>query len=95
MNGCRETIEWIYRDLFQYWKVTTIKSTFTLLTGYKRADNIIDLCFILNNAYNTMNHNECSQWFSLAPPSFETYVSQGRRDALDIEEDDEEEEAEE
>lgn len=60
MNGCRETIEWMHRDLFQYWKITTMKSNFKLLTEFCKADNLIDLCFILNNAYNTINHNKCS-----------------------------------
>ena len=80
MNGCRESIEWMYRDLTQYWRIIGKKNTFHLLTGFERADDIIDLCFTLNNAWNTMNHNETSQWFHCPPPSFEIYTAEGPRD---------------
>jgi hypothetical protein len=82
MNGCRESIEWMYRDLTQYWRIIGKKHTFQLLTGFERADNIIDLCFTLNNAWNCMNHNETSQWFQCPPPSFEAYTAEGPRDEM-------------
>lgn len=84
MNGCRESIEWMYRDVTQYWKIIQTKRTFRLLTGYEKADNIIDLCFQFNNAWNTMNHNECSQWFDCAPPTFEVYTGNGPRAEVEI-----------
>jgi DDE superfamily endonuclease len=80
MNGCRESIEWMYGDLTRYWKVISRKNAFHLLTGFKKADNLIDLCFQLNNAWNTMNHNQASQWFQCPPPSFEQYAAAGPRD---------------
>ena len=76
----------MYRDLTQLWRIIGKKYAFKLLTGFRMADNIIDLCFILNNLYNTLNHNECSQWFELAPPTCEVYLSQGCRAAFDHEE---------
>lgn len=84
MNGCRESIEWMYRDVTQYWKIIQTKRTFRLLTGFEKADNIIDLCFQFNNAWNTMNHNECSQWFDCAPPTFEVYTGNGSRAEVEI-----------
>jgi hypothetical protein len=80
MNGCRESIEWMYRDLTQYWRIIGRKNAFHLLTGFERADDLIDLCFTFNNAWNTMNHNETSQWFRCPPPSFEVYTAEGPRD---------------
>lgn len=39
----------------------------------------MDLCLILTNALNCMNHNEISQFFQCPPPTFEVYVSGGPR----------------
>ena len=61
MNGCRECIEWMYGDLTRYWKVIGKKNAFHLLTEFQKADNLMDLCFQFNNAWNTMNHNQTSQ----------------------------------
>jgi hypothetical protein len=76
MNGCRELIEWMFRDLCQYWK----KNAFKLLLGFEKADNLIDLCFNFGNAWNAMNCNLCSQWFECRPPSIYDYTSNGPRE---------------
>jgi DDE superfamily endonuclease len=74
MNGCRESIEWMYGDLSRYWKVIGKKNAFHLLTDFEKANDLIDLCFQFNNAWNAMNHNQASQWFQCPPPSFEFYT---------------------
>jgi hypothetical protein len=81
MNGCRKSIEWMHRDLTQYWRVIGRKNAFHLLTGFERADDLIELCFTFSDAWNTMNHNnETAQWFRFPPPSFEVYTAEGPRD---------------
>jgi hypothetical protein len=62
------------------WRVIGRKNAFHLLTGFETADDLMKLCFTFNNAWNTMNHNETSQWFRCPPPSFEVYTAEGPRD---------------
>jgi hypothetical protein len=79
MNSCRESIEWNYRDIKIMWRITSSKYELHLLEGFRTVDNMIDLAFIFNNAWNCMNGNECSQFFRSQPPSFATYTSLGPR----------------
>jgi hypothetical protein len=60
------------------WKLVASKDILKLLDGFVNCDNLLDLCFIFNNAYNCMNGNETSQWFGLLPPTIEVYTSQGK-----------------
>ena len=78
LNGCRISIEWMFRDIAVFWKLVTKKDILKLLEGFIKCDNLIDLCFIFSNAHNCMNGNETSQWFGLLPPTFTVYTSQGR-----------------
>jgi hypothetical protein len=80
MNGCRESIEWMFQDLGQYWKIIGNKNAFKLLLGFEKADNLIDLCFNFGNAWNAMNYNLCSQLFECRPPSIKEYTSNGPRE---------------
>jgi hypothetical protein len=41
LSGCRESIEWMYRDLNIYWKIMDRPNLMVLLNGYQRASNII------------------------------------------------------
>ena len=77
MNACRESIEWMYRDLKIMWAITSTKYKLKLLNEFTQVDNVIDACFIFNNAWNCMNGNETSQWFRTPPPSFATYTELG------------------
>lgn len=79
LNGCRISIEWMFRDIATYWKLVAKSDILKLLGGFVRCDNLIDLCFIYSNAHNCMNGNEISQWFELSPPTFQVYTSQGRQ----------------
>ena len=78
LNGCRITIEWMFRDLTIMWKLVASKDILKLLGGFVQCDNLIDLCFIFCNAHNCMNSNEISQWFEMMPPTFTVYTSQGK-----------------
>lgn len=78
LNGCRISIEWMFRDIAVFWKLVAMKDILKLLDGFINCDNLIDLCFIFNNAHNCMNGNETAQWFGLKPPTFPVYTSQGR-----------------
>ena len=78
LNGCRITIEWMFRDLTVMWKLVASKDILKLLGGFIKCDNLIDLCFLFSNAYNCMNSNEISQWFEMIPPTFTVYTSQGK-----------------
>ena len=77
MNACRESIEWMYRDLKIMWTITSLKYKLKLLDNFTDVNNIVDACFIFSNAWNCMNGNETSQWFNTPPPSFATYTSLG------------------
>ena len=79
MNSCRESIEWQFRDIKIMWKYTSLKYKLQLLDQFLKVDDLIDTCFIFNNAWNCMNGNETSQYFKSPPPSFETYTSLGPR----------------
>ena len=68
----------MFRDITVMWKLVASKDILKLLDGFINTDNLVDLCFIFNNAYNCMNGNEISQWFQLQPPSFAIYTSQGK-----------------
>ena len=78
MNACRDSIEWMYRDLKVMWAITSSKYKLKLLDYFTHVDNMMDACFIFSNAWNCMNGNETSQWFSTPPPSFATYTSLGQ-----------------
>ena len=77
LNGCRISIEWMFRDITVLWKLVACKDILKLLDGFINCDNLLDLCFIFNNAYNCMNGNETSQWFGMKPPTIHVYTSQG------------------
>ena len=78
LNGCRISIEWMFRDIAVLWKFVTTKDILKLLDGFINCDNLIDLCFTFSNAHNCMNGNEIAQWFGLLPPTFAVYTSQGK-----------------
>jgi nuclease HARBI1 len=77
MSSCRQSIEWNYNDLKQYWK----------MIDYQRNLELFDmpvipmaLCaMILRNAHVTMNGNTTSSYFDCTPPSLESWTSQGPR----------------
>ena len=73
LNGCRISIEWMFRDVAVFWKLVTKKDILKLLEGFIKCDN--NLCFIFSNAHNCLNGNETSQWFRLLPPTFTLYTS--------------------
>jgi hypothetical protein len=79
MSGVREPIEWMYRDIAAFWKITAMPWIFKLLDGFDRASNVMDMCFLFNNFWNCMNHNQTSQFFECPPPSFENYIAAGPR----------------
>lgn len=63
MNSCRESIEWMYRDLKIMWAITSTKYMLKLLNDFINTDNIVYTCLIFDNAWNCMNGNETSQYF--------------------------------
>jgi RNase H-like domain found in reverse transcriptase len=79
MYSCRELIEWMYRDIKIMWAITSGKYKLKLLEDFVQTVNLIDTCWIFNNALNCMNGNETPQFFKTKPPSFATYTSLGPR----------------
>ena len=81
MNGVRESVEWSYKEIHENWTILKNKKNFKMLVenGWEKANNLMDLCWIFNNALNCMNHNQISQWFQCPPPSFESYTAAGPR----------------
>ena len=80
MSSCRESIEWNYNDLKQYWKFIDFKKNLKLMDMPVVP---ITLCaMILRNAHTTMNGNTTSSYFECEPPSLVEWTSQGPRQLI-------------
>lgn len=81
LNGVREAEEWTYRDVGMNWILFKKRLNWKLLAtdGWRKTQNLLDLCFLFNNSLNTMQPNQISQWFELSPPTFQVYTSNGPR----------------
>jgi nuclease HARBI1 len=75
MSACRESIEWRYRDLKQYWKYCDYKHCLQLRK--QPVGKIVLVAMILSNAHCCMYGSEITSYFDLAPPEFEHWISQG------------------
>jgi len=76
MSSVRETIEWDYKDLKVLWKYCDYRVGLKLFK--QPVGKIIFVSLLLRNAHCTMNGNQTAEYFSMQPPSFEDWTSQGR-----------------
>ena len=82
MNGCRESIEHMFRDMGEFWKITASYKLLKMLNGGEAVLNLFDMCFVFNNLWNCKYHNQTSQWFENPPPTLQVYLGAGRRAAV-------------
>lgn len=75
MSSCRETIEWSYKDLKNYWKCCNLKICMKLRK--QPIAKIIFVCMILRNLHVTMYANQTAGYFLRMPPDLEHYLGQG------------------
>ncbi len=79
LNGCRESIEHMFRDMAEYWNITASYKLLKMLNGGEAVLNLFDMCFVFNNLWNCKYHNQTSQWFENPPPTLQVYLGAGRR----------------
>ena len=71
----REPIEWNYKDLKTLWKYLDYRHVLKL--RQQPVAKFVFVCMLLRNAHCSMYGNECAEYFNLAPPTFEEWISQG------------------
>lgn len=76
-SSLREPIEWDYKDLKTQWKYLDYSHGLKLRS--QPVAKITLVCFILRNAYVTMNGSQTSLYYRCDPPAFEHWTSQGPR----------------
>ena len=75
LSSCRECIEWDYGDVGRYWKLMDYKKVLKLQNMPIAEMYLVAL--ILRNAMCTLSPNITAITFVCAPPSLETWLSQG------------------
>ena len=75
LASCRETIEWNYGDIGEEWPLLNYKKL--LILRRMPVSDMFLVAMILRNAMNTIIANNTSKYFSLNPPTVETWLSQG------------------
>jgi hypothetical protein len=74
MASARITIEWSFGAIVQQWASTAFSHSQQLLSNRKVGQLYIVAAF-LHNLLNTFNRNQTSQYFNVAPPTLESYMS--------------------
>ena len=77
MSKCRQSIEWDYGEVGNLWKAITFRKGLRLRE--QPVGDMITTCFLLTNAYNTMNGNITAAYFNCEPPSLEEWTAYGPR----------------
>ena len=77
LSACRECIEWDFGDVGVMWSMVDYKKV--LKTNLMPVISIYMIALLLRNSYVTMNGGTTAEYFSLVPPTFEVWVSQGPR----------------
>jgi len=79
MSKCRQSIEWEYGEVGNLWKKITYKKGLKLRE--QPVGDLIITCFLLTNAYNTLNGNITAEYFQCSPPTLEEWTASGPRSA--------------
>jgi hypothetical protein len=72
LSSCRETIEWNYGDLARLWKIVDWHHGLKLRLN--NVHDIVNVAFIMRNAYVAMNGCQTSDFFDCLPPTFEEWL---------------------
>jgi hypothetical protein len=78
LSSCREVIEWDYGDVGVMWSYVDYKKALKMRTT--NVANTYLTAMLLRNAHVTMNGCTTSSYFSIIPPTFEDWISQGPKD---------------
>lgn len=73
MSAVRDSVEWIFGDIINYFKFLDFKKNLKLQLSAVGKFYIV--AAILRNALTCMYPNETSQYFGLEPPSLQEYFS--------------------
>ena len=73
MSAVRMSVEWIFRDIVNYFKFLDFKKN--LKISLSAVGKMYVVCAILRNALTCMYTNSTSEYFALDPPTIEDYFS--------------------
>ena len=79
LNSVREEIEHLFKDLGQYWSLTTNKNKLKILRSFQEVEELVHLCFGFTNFLNIFNYLQTAQTLECHPPTFEQYIAGGPR----------------
>lgn len=72
MKAMRESVEWFFKDMKNFWTLVDRKKSLKLKQN--QVGKIFIVAAIVHNAYVTMNGNEITAYFETMPPDFEDWV---------------------
>ena len=73
MSGVRESVEWLFRDIVEYFKFIDFKKNLKIQLSSVGKYYIV--CAILRNALTCLYGNHTSTFFDLEPPTLQEYFS--------------------
>jgi hypothetical protein len=83
MSSSRIAVEWAFGDIILLWGSLDMKRTQQLLSQRKIAQVYL-VAGLLSNFMNCFHPNRGSQYFRVAPPSFEEYIAAMRAHAQNL-----------
>ena len=73
MGGVLESVEWLFRDIVEYFKFIDFKKT--LKIQFSSVGKYYIVCAIFRNALTCLYGNHASTFFDLEPPTLQEYFS--------------------
>jgi len=73
MSGVRESVEWLFRDIVEYFKFIDFKKNLKIQLSSVGKYYIV--CAIFRNALTCLYGNYTSTFFDLEPPTLQEYFS--------------------
>ena len=73
MSGVRESVEWLFRDIVEYFKFIDFKKNLKIQLSSVGKYYIV--CAIFRNAMTCFYGNHTSKFFDLEPPTLQEYFS--------------------
>ena len=73
MSGVRESVEWLFRDIVEYFKFIDFKKNLKIQLSSVGKYYIV--CAIFRNALTCLYGNHTSTFFDLEPPTLQEYFS--------------------
>ena len=73
MSVRRVTVEWMFKEVKQYWSVVEVKSKLRL--NQFLVEKLDLMCMLLSNIRNCYYPNQVAQFFSCSPPSITSFLT--------------------